>query len=1009
MTTTSFAELDSPQRLRSILAERGYFSTDAPADKLFDLPPDQIGLMQGAQIVALAGPAADDNTLVVLWVPRPSLIQDVLRRIRRRLAENTRDGLIFCAQSWQKATLYLLRQEDIPQTGQDQPVADKVPFWELNFSALRPADRQGLALLDIRTEDPYDLGKPLLRAFRRAMRETLYQNQGLFSNHYLNERLEADNEPHNAAWHALAADMPALHKLIQSALAAGVAGRDLAQTEALVIRPLLQALGWQPATKSVNGQIDLRLGGTTVAFCHMLAWDTPLDVAPLPDDLLAQSPSPDMQLIGRFSGQKSVLWGMLTNGRIWRLISRQATSTSGVFYEVDLPDLIEVGAPDDRDLRWFAAFFSADWLHAPAGQPGLLDVVYQSGQLWAEKLGNDLKQAIFKDVFVDLANALAEGVRRTGSEPDLRTVYRATLVLLYRLLFMLYAESRHLLPLTTPSYYPNSLTYLLSTLALKQHSLVPKASVFSLQTDDPRLWLKLRALFQAIAAGNADWNVPHYNGGLFADDTSPAHELLASLDGVANDYLTKGLDRLARDQDARGATTENAVLRLIDYMDLDVRRLGSIYEGLLEFQLRRAKEHGEVIDGQLTPVSARKGRRNIGRLVQIGEVYLETTRQDRKASGSYYTPDYIVRYIIEQTVGPVLEQRAVRFGEAMSKLLEARTQLRRAEQKIDNPRYDLNDYRNKKTHVAALEEAAFEALLDLKVLDPAMGSGHFLVAAVNYLSDQIIAILQRHVDNPVLPRLAQVRAAIRKNLDEQGISGAVVPDQQISDRVLLRRMVMKRCIYGVDLNDMAVELAKLSLWLDSFAVGAPLSFLDHHLRWGNSLIGVWEVEKSILPGSGRWNEFMRALGYMVQVTRLTDSTNAEVAESKALYEQAQAALQPFREQFNVDLAVHFATLGDIGRARQIAYQSAADRAAWDAVTLTKFETAQQEAEHRRFFHNDHWLSEMFRPQLKAEYEQSLATLLPFKERLTRTDALIDQIVYQLYGLTLAEIAVVEGG
>ncbi|NCC32812.1 MAG: hypothetical protein EOM24_12445, partial [Chloroflexia bacterium] len=384
MITTSFADLDSPERLRSILAERGYFSTEAPADRLFDLPPDQIGMMQGAQIVAVAGPAPDDNTLVVLWVPRPSLSLDVLRRIRRRLAENTRDGLIFCAQSWQQATLYLLRQEDIPQTGQESSGADRVPSWEVNFSALRPADRRGLAMLDLRDEDPYDLGKPLLRAFRRAARETIYQNQGLFSNYYLNERLEVDNEPHNAAWRSLATAMPTLRPHIESSLSAGVAGLDLAQTEALVIRPLLNALGWKHVAKSMNGQADLRDGGVTVAFCHMLPWDTPLDVAPLPGDPLAPPPlSPDMELIGKLSGQKSVLWGILTNGRTWRLISRQATSTSGVFYEIDVQDLLEVGAPDDHDLRWFAAFFSADWLRVPGGQPGLLNAVYQSGQFWA--------------------------------------------------------------------------------------------------------------------------------------------------------------------------------------------------------------------------------------------------------------------------------------------------------------------------------------------------------------------------------------------------------------------------------------------------------------------------------------------------------------------------------------------------------------------------------------------------------------------------------------------------
>lgn len=250
MVTTSFAELDSPQDLRSVLAERGYFADEAPADKPFDLPPDHIGLLRGAQIVALAGPAPDDNTLVVLHVPQDTLPLDVLRRIRRRLAENTRDGLIFCAKDWRKAALYLLRQEDIPQSGQEQSVNDTPPRWKLNFHALRPADRQGLALLDLRDEDPYELGAVLLRAFRRAQRTTIYQNQGLFSNYYLNERLDTDNEQlddyndtQKVEWRSLANDMANMRRQVEEALAAGVDGMDAATTEAKVIRPLLAALG----------------------------------------------------------------------------------------------------------------------------------------------------------------------------------------------------------------------------------------------------------------------------------------------------------------------------------------------------------------------------------------------------------------------------------------------------------------------------------------------------------------------------------------------------------------------------------------------------------------------------------------------------------------------------------------------------------------------------------------------------------------------------------------------
>jgi len=120
-----------------------------------------------------------------------------------------------------------------------------------------------------------------------------------------------------------------------------------------------------------------------------------------------------------------------------------------------------------------------------------------------------------------------------------------------------------------------------------------------------------------------------------------------------------------------------------------------------------------------------------------------------------------------------------------------------------------------------------------------MGSGHFLVETVDFISDHIIKFLTEHPDNPVLEEIENLRGTILIDLKKKGIQ---IDDQKLTATNLVRRMVMKRCIYGVDLNPMAVELAKLSLWLHSFTLGAPLSFLDHHLKCGNSLIGARVAE-----------------------------------------------------------------------------------------------------------------------------------------------------------------------
>jgi len=162
-----------------------------------------------------------------------------------------------------------------------------------------------------------------------------------------------------------------------------------------------------------------------------------------------------------------------------------------------------------------------------------------------------------------------------------------------------------------------------------------------------------------------------------------------------------------------------------------------------------------------------------------GQVYLETDRGERKATGSYYTPQYIVEYIVENTVGPLVDEATERVSERRPSV--------GANQRGDG---------------------LVDEILNLKVLDPAMGSGHFLVEATEFLARALAT-------NPYVE--------------------AEAPEEE--DLTYWKRRVVERCIHGVDKNPLAVELAKLSLWLATVAAERPLSFLDHHLKCGDSLIG----------------------------------------------------------------------------------------------------------------------------------------------------------------------------
>ncbi len=367
----------------------------------------------------------------------------------------------------------------------------------------------------------------------------------------------------------------------------------------------------------------------------------------------------------------------------------------------------------------------------------------------------------------------------------------------------------------------------------------------------------------------------------------------------------------------------------VDYAYISVRNLGTIYEGLLENRL--------VVDPRPEGFS------------KILRVSLVNDKGERKLSGSYYTPDFIVKYIVGQTLDPILEERGVRFTAAMDRIADLHKKLRNALDTMTNQRLQ--------AQLADAEREALDAFLGIKCCDPAMGSGHFLVNAVDHLTDGIIRRMQvyhdTHLDvpwdwNPVQRLIERVRREILAEMAGQGI---VMDSARLDDTALLTRLVMKRCIYGVDLNPLAVELAKLSLWLHSFTIGAPLSFLDHHLRWGNSLIGSDDVRKYIIPGTERWNELLRCLTYMVQVSEMADATYGDVAESSRIYLEARKVILPSLRRLHAELAQVFdASLKPMGLAVQLAYMSDEDRLKAPEETQRKYEAAQRMATEKGFFH-----------------------------------------------------------
>ena len=196
-----------------------------------------------------------------------------------------------------------------------------------------------------------------------------------------------------------------------------------------------------------------------------------------------------------------------------------------------------------------------------------------------------------------------------------------------------------------------------------------------------------------------------------------------------------------------------------------------------------------------------------------------------------------------------------------------------------------------------------QGLLDLKVCDPAMGSGHFLVSLVDFLSDRVIKALDEAncvLEGYVSPLAERIEGIRRTILDNAKQNKWIVDPAQLDDDQIVRRMVLKRCVYGVDKNPMAVELAKVSLWLHTFTVGAPLSFLDHHLRCGDSLFGSW-VQQGLEQAESLGGElFLReplsrakaAANPMHLIETLSDAEVAETAQSAKLFDDIHAGTAP---------------------------------------------------------------------------------------------------------------------
>ena len=481
--------------------------------------------------------------------------------------------------------------------------------------------------------------------------------------------------------------------------------------------------------------------------------------------------------------QENLRWVVMVQGSRLRLYSNSVDAGVGrrgrteTFIECQ-PTLL---ADDQLSYLWL--LFSAEAL-SPHGS--LTDILRDSHR-FAGDLAERLRERIYDVVVPELARgiAAARNLRDPGPE-ELHQTYQMALIVLFRLLFIAYAEDRDLLP------YRFNDAYRRRSLKQKALELTDRVARHS-PIDDvtAALWSETMLLSEAVEKGNRSWSVPAYNGGLFSTDpaVSLAGAALAEIT-LPDRIFETALRALLVIETADGAPGP------VDFRSLGVREFGTIYEGLLESELAVA-ESPLAVDSN---GSYRPAREADAVIVETGAIYLHNRSGQRKSSGSYYTKAFAVEHLLCNALQPALEDHFARLD--------------------------------------ALDEmAAARQFFDFRVADISMGSGHFLIAAIDRIEKAMADHLTRRPLPGVQKELSELRAAAHRAL------GDLADATMIEDGPLLRRMIARRCIYGVDLNMLSVQLARLSIWIHSFVPGLPLSVLDHSLVHGNALTGVGTVDE----------------------------------------------------------------------------------------------------------------------------------------------------------------------
>lgn len=669
---------------------------------------------------------------------------------------------------------------------------------------------------------------------------------------------------------------------------------------------------------------------------QLLVWRLPdgLDLD-RPESTTGSWDYPPTAKLERLLRHTRVTAGLLTNGGSLRLMVAPHGESSG-WMTFHVGDMVTVGGRPILDALVMLLGRPSFFGRAPSARlPALLED--------SRKRQADVTEQLADQVFGALGLLLAgfeaaaqrdgsdalDDARRLGDDPiEGDHLYGGLLTVLLRLVFLLYAEDRGLVPIEHPLYAEHY-----SVLGLFDQ-LQADAGEFP-DSMDRRFgaWDRLVALFRAVWLGveHDDLRLPPRGGRLFDPNRYPFLEGWPR--GGSAPVRLASARAAVRVPSVDDATVYGVLRRLLvldgqrlSYRALDVEQIGSVYEALMGYHVvqvfspavclkpnRFWLESSELLE---VPPS----RRAVWLQEQAG-LARAMAQKVAKATKDLADPEALA-----EALQPFRQARVER-AEAGRLVLQPGSERRRTSSHY-TPRSLSGPIvrRTLEPLLAAMgEEPTSEQLLELKICDPAMGSGAFLVEACRYLADRVVAAWTRE------GRLGRADAP---NGEPAAGRGPAADSSDARDDVVVRarRLVAQRCLYGVDKNRFAVDLAKLSLWLETLSRDLPFTFLDHALRWGDSLVGLdfrqirgfhWQPEGQDTLASEALDEALdEAIALRQQILDLAGQGEDAQREKERLLRDADDALN------------HARLIGDLVVGAFFAHDRAKDRALELAERLT---------------------------------------------------------------------------